>query len=174
MKNPYAVSKYAAELACQNYGQLGIDWIILRPFTHTGPGQPDNFVLASIARQIAEMEQDKRPPLIELGNIEAEREFMNVRDVVNAYRLALKKCRAKKIYNISSNRGYSISSVLQIFKKIARKKFEIKVTAERIRKVDIPYLIGDGKRFCRATGWKPKIPIEKTVEDLLNYWRAKI
>ncbi len=174
LKNPYAVSKYAAELVCQNYGQFGIDWMILRPFTHTGPGQADNFVLSSIARQIAEMEKDKKPPLIELGNIKAEREFMNVRDIVYGYRLALKKCRVKKIYNISSNKGYTIEKVLRIFKKIARKKFEIKVSAERVRKVDIPYLIGNGRRFSRATGWKPGVTIEKTVEDLLNYWRAKI
>ncbi|UCG91772.1 MAG: GDP-mannose 4,6-dehydratase [candidate division WOR-3 bacterium] len=173
LKSPYAVSKYAAELICQDY-QADIDCVILRPFNHTGPGQAEHFVMPTIAKQIAEIEKGKRPPLIELGNIEVEREFMNVQDVINAYTLAIEKCKPEEIYNISSNKGHSVAAALAIFKKLSKKDFEIKIDPSKIRKDDIDLLIGNGRKFSRLTKWKPKTPFTKTIEDILNYWRAKI
>ncbi len=174
LKSPYAVSKYTAELVCRDYARAGIDIIILRPFNHTGPGQSDDFVLPSIARQIAEIECGKRPPLIEVGNIEIKREFMNVQDVVLAYKLAIQRCATGEVYNISSGMGYSLSEVIEVFKKMARVNFEIKIDPGRLRKTDIPVLLGNGEKFSSITGWHAKIKIEKTLEDLLNYWRAKV
>jgi GDP-4-dehydro-6-deoxy-D-mannose reductase len=131
-------------------------------------------VLPTIAKQIAEIEQGKRPPLIEHGNVDVKREFMHIHDIVEAYRLAIEKCQSGEVYNISSNRGYTLAEVLDIFKKLSKVKFELKSDPSRMRKIDIPILIGDGTRFSTLTGWRSKIKIEKTVEDLLNYWRAKI
>ncbi len=174
LNNPYAVSKYAAELVCHNYMVAGLDCTILRPFTHTGPGQSEYFVLPTIAKQVAEIEQNKRPPLIEIGNTEVKREFMNVQDVVNAYKLAIEKCKTGEVYNIASNQGYTLARVLGIFKKLSKQDFEVRTDPSRIRGVDIPVLVGDGRKFSALTTWQPEIKIEKTVEDLLNYWRAKI
>ncbi len=174
LKNPYAISKYAAELICADYQTDGLDCIILRPFTHTGPGQADTFVLPTVAKQISEIEKGKRAPLIELGNIEAKREFLNIGDIVAAYKLALEKCVPGEIYNISGSPGYTISELVDIFAKLSRKSFDLRVNQAKIRKVDIPVLLGNGSKFSKITGWSPKIKIEKTVEDLFNYWRAKV
>lgn len=174
LKNPYAVSKYAGELICQEYANSGMEIIILRPFNHTGPGQSEDFVVPTIARQVAEIERGKKIPLIELGNTEIRREFMDVMDVVLAYKLAIEKSLVPDIYNISSNKSHSLADIIEIFRKLTRVKFDIKIDPSRLRKTDIPVLIGNGEKFSRLTGWKPKRNLEKTIEDTLNYWRAKI
>ena len=174
LKNPYAISKYAAELICRNYLMEDIGCVILRPFNHTGPGQAEDFVLPTIAKQIAEIEKSSRPPLIEIGNKEIKREFINISDMIEAYVRALEKCQPGEIYNISSNIGYTLSEVLDIFKELSRARFEIKIDPSKMRKVDIPVLTGDGRKFSSLTGWQPKFKLAKTLEDLLNYWRAKI
>jgi GDP-4-dehydro-6-deoxy-D-mannose reductase len=173
LKNPYAISKYAAELICREYETEGLPCVILRPFTHTGPGQAETFVLPTIAKQIGEIEKGKRAPLIELGNVDVKREFMNIADIIAAYILALEKGVPGEIYNISSGQGYSISEVVGIFTKLSKKSFDLKVNPTKIRKNDIPVLLGNGRKFSKLTGWSPKVKIEKTIEDLLNYWRAK-
>jgi GDP-4-dehydro-6-deoxy-D-mannose reductase len=174
LKNPYAISKYAAELICSDYHTSGLDCVIMRAFTHTGPGQSETFVLPTIAKQISEIEKGKRAPLIELGNIEAKREFLNVADIVRAYILALGKCVPGEIYNIASGQGYTISELVKIFEKLAKKDFDVRVNPVKMRKADIPVLLGNGSKFTKLTGWSPKVKIEKTIEDLLNYWRAKV
>lgn len=174
LKNPYAISKYAAELICTDYQNGGMDVVVLRPFTHTGPGQAESFVLPTIAKQISEIEKGKRAPLIELGNIEARREFLNVNDVISAYVLALEKCSGKETYNVAHGSGYAISELVGIFAALSKKEFELKVNPTKMRKNDIPVLFGDGSKFSRLTGWSPKVKIEKTIEDILNYWRAKV
>ena len=173
LKNPYAVSKYAAELVCQDYAIHDIEYIILRSFTHTGPGQSRDFVLPSIAAQIVEIEKGTKPPLIEIGNSEVRREFMNIQDVVNAYKLSITKAKTGNIYNISSSTGYTLDHALSIFQGLSRVKFEIKVDPSKIRKIDIPALVGNGSKFSKLTGWKTAFKFEKTLEDLLNFWRAK-
>lgn len=174
LKNPYAISKYAAELICIDFHGDGLETVILRPFTHTGPGQAETFVLPTIAKQISEIEKGKRAPLIELGNIQARREFLNIKDIVRAYALALDRCAAGDVYNIASGQGYTIAELVEIFARLAKKEFELKVNPTKMRKNDIPVLFGDGSKFSRLTGWSPTVKIEKTLEDLLNYWRAKV
>jgi len=174
LKNPYAISKYAAELICNDYQGEDMNCIILRPFTHTGPGQAEIFVLPTIAKQISEIEKGKRAPLIELGNVEAKREFLNINDIVGAYVLAIEKCSGIETFNIAAGNGYTISELVGVFASLSKKEFELKVNPTRIRKNDIPVLLGDGSKFSQLTGWSPKVKIEKTIEDLLNYWRAKI
>jgi GDP-4-dehydro-6-deoxy-D-mannose reductase len=174
LKNPYAISKYAAELICHDYQREGMDCIILRPFTHTGPGQAESFVLPTIAKQIGEIEKGKRAPLIELGNIEAKREFLNVNDIIGAYVLALDKCFGRETFNIAGGNGYTISELVGVFASLSKKEFELKINPTKIRKNDIPVLLGDGSKFSQLTCWSPKVKIEKTIEDILNYWRAKV
>ncbi len=174
LNNPYAVSKYAAELVCRDYARQGYDCVILRAFTHTGPGRARDFVLPHIAAQVAEIEKNKRPPLVELGNIDAIREFMNVADVVAAYMKAIDKCETGQIYNIATGRGYSIRDAIDIFKDKAKTPFEVKTQPSKIRPNDTARLIGSGEKFSKVTGWKPQYQFEKTIEDLLNYWRAKV
>lgn len=174
LKNPYAISKYAAELICGDYGADGLECVILRPFTHTGPGQAETFVLPTIAKQISEIEKGKRAPLIELGNIEAKREFLNIGDIVDAYVLAVEKCRSGEMYNIASGNGYTIAELVKMFAELSKKSFEMRVNPVKVRKVDIPVLLGNGDKFSALTGWSPRIKITKTLEDLLNYWRAKV
>ncbi|UCC11423.1 MAG: GDP-mannose 4,6-dehydratase [candidate division WOR-3 bacterium] len=174
LNNPYAVSKYAAELVCRDYVRQGFDCVILRAFTHTGPGQARGFVLPHIAAQVAEIEKNKRPPLVELGNIDVMREFMNIADVMSAYVKAIDVCEAGRVYNVASGQGYSIRTAVDIYKELAKTPFEVKTQPSKIRPNDTPRLIGNGKRFMEATGWQPQYRFEKTIEDLLNYWRAKV
>ena len=174
LKNPYAISKYAAELICNDFHGEGLDCIIMRPFTHTGPGQSENFVLPTIAKQISEIEKGKRAPLIELGNLKAKREFMNVSDIIDAYVLALGKAESGQTYNVASGQGYTIAELVEVFAKLSKKSFDLRTNPVKVRKVDIPVLLGDGSKFSNLTGWSPKVKIEKTLEDLLNFWRAKL
>lgn len=174
LKNPYAVSKYAGELICKDYAGYNIEIMVLRPFNHTGPGQSDDFVLPSIAKQIAEIERKKKIPLIEVGNLEIKREFMNVIDVALAYKLAIEKFIPSEVFNISSGQCHSLGEAIELFRKFAKVNFEIKIDPARLRKTDILVLVGNGKKFSNLTGWSPKIPFEKTIEELINYWRAKV
>ena len=174
LKNPYAISKYAAELICNDFQSDGLDCVIMRPFTHTGPGQAETFVLPTIAKQISEIEKGKRAPLIELGNIEAKREFLNICDIVDAYLLSLGKCKFGETYNISSGRGHTIAELVKMFAGLSKKSFDLRINPVKVRKVDIPVLLGNGSKFSELTGWSPKVKIEKTLEDLLNFWRAKV
>lgn len=174
LRNPIAVSKYAAELIVQHTNVPGMDHIILRPFSHTGPGHSEDFVLPTIAKQIAEIEKNKRPPLLELGNIDVVREFNNMVDIAGAYQHAIEVCRPGELYNIASGKGHSVADAVAVFRKLSKATFEVKVTEAKLRKNDIPVLVGNGTKFVSCTGWKPRIPFEKTIEDLLNYWRAKI
>jgi GDP-4-dehydro-6-deoxy-D-mannose reductase len=174
LRNPIAVSKYAAELVVQHTSIPQLEYVVLRPFSHTGPGHSEDYVLPSIAKQIAEIEQNKRPPLLELGNLDVVREFNNISDIVIAYRYAIEKCAPGELYNISSGKGHSVTDALAVFRRLSKVDFEVKTVPAKVRKDDIKILVGDGKKFTSCTGWKPQIPFKKTIEDLLNFWRAKI
>ncbi|MBN2620227.1 GDP-mannose 4,6-dehydratase [candidate division WOR-3 bacterium] len=174
LRNPIAVSKYAAELIIQNTTVQGLEYIIMRPFSNTGPGHSEDFVLPTIAKQVAEIEQNKRPPLLELGDIEVVREFNNIVDIASAYHLAIEKCRPGELYNVASGKGHSVADALTVFRGLSKVDFEVKVAETKLRKDDIHVLVGNGTKFISCTGWKPRIPFEKTIEDMLNYWRAKV
>ena len=108
-----------------------------------------------------------------MGNLEAIRDFTDVRDMVKAYWLATEKGKPGEVYNICSGKGYRIKEVLDILLSITKEKIKIKRDPERMRPSDVPVLVGDSTKFREATGWKPEIPFEKTLEDLLNYWRER-
>jgi len=166
--SPYGESRLEQEkLALSS----GLNIVVSRSFTHTGPGQKPNFVCSDIAKQIVEIERGE-PPIIHVGDITVKRDFTDVRDIVRAYLLALQKCKVNEIYNICSGNLYSIKEIIDIFLSFTDKKIEINVDSMKLRKADIPIMSGDNSKFVHATGWKPVIPMEKTLKDLLEYWRS--
>lgn len=173
--SPYAVSKVGQDLlGYQYYKSYGLNIIRTRAFNHSGPRRGEVFVCSNFAKQIALIEKGKQEPIIYVGNLKAKRDFTDVRDIVRAYWLALEKCKPGEVYNICSGRARSIKEVLDILLGFTKVKIKIKQDPKRLRPSDVPVLQGDSSRFRKATGWKPEIPFEKTMEDLLNYWREKV
>lgn len=173
--SPYAVSKVAQDLlAYQYYRSYGLRTVRTRGFNHTGPRRGEVFVTSSLAKQIAEIEKGKREAVIRVGNLEAKRDFTDVRDIVRAYWLALEKGKEGEVYNIGSGRAYAIREVLEMLLSLSRVKVKVEVDPARLRPSDVPILLADCSKFKELTGWEPEIPFEKTLEDLLDYWRARV
>jgi GDP-4-dehydro-6-deoxy-D-mannose reductase len=170
--SPYAVSKVAQGfLARQYFLSHGIPVVCTRTFHHTGPGRGEVFAESSFARQIADIEAGRRPAVLSVGNLDAVRDFTDVRDVVRAYWLLLEKGRAGEIYNVCSGRGVAIGDVLQELLEVAGVEVEIRRDPERMRPADVPALIGDPRKLRKATGWTPILPLRRTLADLLGHWR---
>jgi GDP-4-dehydro-6-deoxy-D-mannose reductase len=172
--SPYGVSKVAEDrLAYQYYQSFGIKTVITRAFNHTGNRRGSVFMTSDFAKQIAEIENGKEP-IIYVGNLTAQRDFSDVRDVVRAYWLALQKCRYGEVYNICSGKSWTVKEVLDILLSMSHKKVEVKQDEARMRPSDVQVLLGDCSKFKNETGWQPEIPFQKTLEDLLNYWRERV
>jgi GDP-4-dehydro-6-deoxy-D-mannose reductase len=173
--SPYAVSKIGQDLlGYQYYKSYNLKVSRTRGFNHSGPRRGAPFSCSAFAKQIAQIEKKKQDPVIYVGNLEAIRDFTDVRDMVRAYWLATEKGQPGEVYNISSGKGYTMKEVLDILLKSSKVKIEIKQDPKRMRPSDVPVLIGDSTKFRQATGWKPEIPFEKTLEDILDYWRTKV
>ncbi len=173
--SPHGVSKVAQDmLGFQYYKSYGLDIIRTRAFNHTGPRRGEVFVASNFAKQIAEIELGLRIPVVYVGNLEARRDFTDVRDVVRGYWLAVQKGKSGEIYQICSGNAYSIRKVLQILMGYSNKDIDIKVDPTRMRPSDVPVLLGSYKKVNKATGWEPVIPFEKTLADLLDYWRNRL
>jgi GDP-4-dehydro-6-deoxy-D-mannose reductase len=173
--SPYAVSKVAQDfLAFQYYKSYGLRTVRTRGFNHTGPRRGDVFVTSSFAKQIAEIEKKKRPPVINVGNLEAKRDFTDVRDMVRAYWLALERGVEGEVYNIGRGQAFSMKEVLDLLMSLSRAKMEVKVDPARLRPSDVPVLLSDSSKFVSLTGWRPMIPFKQTIVDLLNYWRERV
>jgi GDP-4-dehydro-6-deoxy-D-mannose reductase len=173
--SPYAASKAAQDLlTAQYYHGYEIPTVRLRLFHHTGPRRPPQFVASSFAQQIARIEHGLDPPRLAVGNLEAIRDFTDVRDVARAYWLAATRGIPGDVYNICSSRHVSIRRVLDILLSDSRVEVEVEVDPDRLRSADIPYLVGDHTRFSNATDWQPEIPLVKTLDDLLEWWRSEL
>jgi GDP-4-dehydro-6-deoxy-D-mannose reductase len=173
--SPYAVSKVAQGSLALLYGPAGGMRVVLtRTFHHTGPGRGEAFAESSFARQIAEIERGLRPAVIEVGNLDAVRDFTDVRDVVRAYRLLLEKGASGQAYNVCSGHGRRIREVLDILLALSTTKVEVRVDAARLRPADVPAQVGDPSRLRQATGWQPEIPLEQSLADLLEDWRGRV
>lgn len=173
--SPYGVSKVTQDfLAYQYFRSYKIHAVRTRAFNHTGPRRGEVFVNSNFAKQIALIEKGKQKPIIYVGNLKAIRDFTDVRDVVQAYWLALKNSKPGDVYNICSGKGYSIKQALRILLSLSKKKIEIKEDPKRLRPSDVMVLIGDSTKFRKQTGWKPKISFPETMKDLLNYWRQRV
>jgi GDP-4-dehydro-6-deoxy-D-mannose reductase len=173
--SPYAVSKVAQGALALLYGPAGGMRVVLtRTFHHTGPGRGEAFAESSFARQIAEIEAGLRPPVIEVGNLDAVRDFTDVRDVVRAYLLLLEKGEAGRAYNVCSGRGLRIRDVLDTLLASSSARVELRLDKERLRPADVPAQVGDPSLLRATTGWEPRIPLAETLRDLLRDWRARV
>jgi GDP-4-dehydro-6-deoxy-D-mannose reductase len=170
--NPYAISKLTQDfLGRQYFLSYGLKAIRVRPFNHVGPRQTPNFVVSAFAQKIAEIEKGKREPILPVGNLEAKRDFTDVRDVVKAYDLLMKKGELGEVYNIGSGMSYKISEILNRLLSLTKIKIEVKVDRSLFRPIDDPDLVCDATKLKNLTGWKPEISLDKTLEDTLDYWR---
>ena len=173
--SPYGTSKLAQEMVARRaFEDDGIPGLIARAFNHVGPRQSPAFVAPSIARQVAEIEAGLKPPMIVMGNLEPQRDIMDVRDTVRAYRAMMQAATPAVPYNVCSGVAISIRKLVDLF--VARARVPITLTQDpaRFRPNDTPLVLGDRTRLHADTGWQPAIPIEKTVDDLLAYWRAQL
>ena len=172
--SPYAVSKVGEDmLALQYWLSWKLKTIRTRMFTHTGPRRGEVFALSNFAKQVAAIEAGKQKPVVQVGNLDSVRTWMDVRDAVRAYWLLVTTCEPGEVYNIGGKETMTIRAMLSMLIAMSTKK-NIKVTVDpkRLRPSDVTLQIPDMTKFVKATGWKPTIPFKKTVEDTLNYWRA--
>jgi GDP-4-dehydro-6-deoxy-D-mannose reductase len=172
--SPYAASKLAADaLALQAFLGHGLGVVRVRPFNHLGPGQSEQFVAPAIAARIARAERDGTDT-IPVGNLSARRDLTDVRDVVRAYRLLIERGEAGEVYNVCSGVDVSIQTLADLLVGLARRPVRLVTDPDLLRPVDLPVLRGDATRLHAATGWKPEIPIEQTVADLLDDMRQRV
>jgi GDP-4-dehydro-6-deoxy-D-mannose reductase len=173
--NPYAVSKIAQDmLGLQYWLSYGLRVLRMRPFNHFGPGQSERFVLASFARQIAQVELGLAEPVVLTGDLSAERDFLDVRDVVRAYRLAALRATPGEAYNVASGVARRLGDVLDMLRAHASVPVEVRRDPGRLRPADIPRLVGDAGKLRAATGWTPRIALETSLTDTLDFWRATL
>jgi GDP-4-dehydro-6-deoxy-D-mannose reductase len=173
--SPYAVSKVTQDyLAYQYFRSYGLKAIRTRGFNHTGPRRGEPFVTSNFASQLARIEAGQREPKIRVGNLDAVRDFTDVRDMVRAYWLAVTKATPGEVYNIASGVGITIRDLLDRLIALCKVSVEIEIDPERLRPSDVEILVGDNSKFRDETGWEPQISFDETLADMLDYWRRKI
>jgi len=175
--NPYSASKLAAESAFAEYFRQGMNGVVARPFNHIGARQSADFVTASFARQIAQIEAGRQPPILSVGNIEASRDFLDVQDVCEAYLhlLALPTDHTyPRLFNIASGIPRQIRAILDSLLSMTSVDIQVELDPQRLRPSDIPIAIGSSELLRKVTGWQPNTPIEQTLNELMNYWRRKM
>jgi len=173
--SPYAVSKIGQEtMAYQYHKSYGFHTVVTRGFNHTGPRRGQVLATSSFAKQIAEIEAGLREPVIDVGDLTSKRDWTDVRDMVRGYWLALDHCAPGEAYNIGSDHAIAVGEMLDILLGHSTKSISKRVDPNRLRPSDVKLLWGDSSKFRAATGWAPTIPFEKTMEDLLNYWRERL
>jgi GDP-4-dehydro-6-deoxy-D-mannose reductase len=166
--SPYGVSKLAQELVgLAARGRV----IVTRPFNHAGPRQAPAYVTSSFARQIAEAEAGICKPVLEVGNLEARRDITDVRDTVRAYRLLMQKGQAGRPYNVCRGEAFRVGDLLDALVSQSRISIEVRTDPARLRPNDMPVVLGNPSRLEHDTGWRPRLTIEQTLSDLLDYWR---
>lgn len=173
--SPYGVSKVGQDLLGYQYHEsYGLHTVRTRAFNHTGPRRGDVFVSSNFSKQIATLEKGKAEPVIKVGNLDARRDFTDVRDMVKAYWLALEKGEPGEVYNLGSGKDVTIKKMLDILLSFSDLDIEIREDPSRMRPSDVEILLADTTKFHDLTGWEPEIPLEKTLEDLLDYWRERV
>jgi GDP-4-dehydro-6-deoxy-D-mannose reductase len=169
--NPYGISKLAQEMIAARAPATRV--LIARPFNHAGPRQSPSYVTSSFARQIAEIERGRREPVLLVGNLESRRDITDVRDTVRAYRLLVERGQPGRPYNVCSGRAYRVGDLLTTLVGLSKLEIAVRQDPARMRPADIPVVVGDPARIRSETGWEPALRIERTLSDLLDYWRQR-
>jgi len=173
--SPYAVSKVAQDMmGLQYFLSHGLPVVRVRPFNHIGPRQREEFVAPAFAKQIAEIEAGLRPPVVRVGNLDARRDFTDVRDMVCAYHLALERATPGEVYNLGSGKAHSIRELLEIFLELSTVEVAVEQDPARMRPADVPVSICDATKFRTQTGWTPQIPFRESLHSVLEYWRQVV
>ncbi len=173
--SPYAVSKVGEDMVAYQYWiSYGIKTIRTRMFTHTGPRRGDVFAMSAFAKQIAAAELGLKDPVVKVGNLKSVRTFSDVRDAVRAYWLLVNKCPPGEVYNIGGNSTMTIGEALDKMLSFSKIKCEVKIDPELLRPSDVTLQIPSTDKFKKETGWKPEIPLEQTLKDILEYWRKEL
>ncbi|MFH1257073.1 MAG: GDP-mannose 4,6-dehydratase [Candidatus Diapherotrites archaeon] len=173
--SPYGVSKCTMDLlGYQYFKSYGMKIVRTRAFNHTGPRRGDAYVCSNWCKQVAEINAGKQQPTIMVGNLEAKRDFTDVRDIVRGYALAAEKGKVGEVYNLCSGKTHVMKDILEKIKMHAKKAVSVKEDPARLRPSDVMILLGDYSKFNKATGWKPEIPFDKTLEDLFAYWEQRV
>ena len=174
-ENPYSVSKVAQDvMGYQYFISYGLPVMRVRPFNHVGPGQSPRFVLPAFASQVAEIEAGLREPVLSVGNLEPARDFTDVRDVVAAYALILRRGTPGDVYNVASGRAHTVRTLVDQLVALAGMPIEVRIDPERYRPADIPIIYGSAAKLQRDTGWEPRIPLAQTIRDVLAEWRVRV
>ena len=168
--DPYGVSKLAQEMIASNADPPAL---IVRPFNHAGPRQSPAFATSAFAKQIAEIEAGRRPPVLQVGNLEAKRDLTDVRDTVRAYEAIAERGEPGRPYNVCSGRAHSMRGLLDLLLSLSTISVRVEQDASLFRPLDNPIVLGSHARVTEDTGWTPQIPIERTMADLLGYWRGR-
>jgi GDP-4-dehydro-6-deoxy-D-mannose reductase len=173
--SPYALSKITQDLmGLQYYLTHKLHVVRARPFNHIGPRQRLGFVASDFASQIAAAELGLQPPILEVGNLEARRDFSDVRDVVRAYVLLITSGKPGQVYNVGSGRSHSIQEVLNILLSMSQVPIQVRQDPKRMRPSDLPEAVSDSSRIREDTGWQATIPFEESLRDILAYWRGNV
>jgi GDP-4-dehydro-6-deoxy-D-mannose reductase len=173
--NPYAYTKWSGEVLSEFYTRIeGLNIVIARPFPHTGPGQSEDFVCSDWACQIARIEKGLSAPEINVGNISVARDFTDVRDVVRAFVGLAEKGKPGEVYNVCSGLSYSLEKILECLLSYTQKEITVRVDSQKLRKVDIPRLVGNNEKIKEEISWEPIIPMERSLKELLEYWRSRV
>ncbi|MBW3590207.1 MAG: GDP-mannose 4,6-dehydratase, partial [Actinobacteria bacterium] len=169
--SPYALSKVAQELIGRFYfSEFGRSVVMARPFNHTGPGQTGEYVVGSFARQLADIALGKAEPVMRVGNLDSVRDFLDVRDVADAYRLLLEKGGSGEPYNVCSGEGRQVGEILKSL--VAASGLDGKVEIHQDdtpRPGDSPVLVGDNSKVRSAVGWSPEVPFDRSLVDTLEW-----
>ncbi len=173
--NIFAASKVCQTMMAKIYRRAyNMRLIVLRTFNEIGPGQSARFVVSNFCRQFALIEAGKAEPVIHTGNVNIERDFTDVRDLVRAFALVAEKGRPGEVYNAGRGHAVPIREVLGMLEQLTHLKVELHADADRIRPIDTPKFEADTTKITADTGWQAEIPLEQTVEDMLNYWRQRV
>jgi GDP-4-dehydro-6-deoxy-D-mannose reductase len=170
--SPYAASKAAADLLSFQYTRSpGLDVVRVRLFNQIGPRQPADYAVANFSRQIAAAEVGRQPPVIETGDLSAQRDVTDVRDMVSAFRLLIERGSSGEVYNAGRGQTWRIGELLERLIRMARVPVEVRQKVEPSRKADTAVTRADPRKLCRVTGWSPRYELDQTLADVLDYWR---
>ncbi|MCC9077318.1 GDP-mannose 4,6-dehydratase [Litorilinea aerophila] len=173
--SPYGVSKVAQDMmGLQYWNSHRIPTIRARSFNHIGPGQSDDFVASAFARQIAEIEAGLREPVVAVGNLEAQRDFTDVRDVVRAYWLVINRGEPGQVYNIGRGEARPVRWLLDTLLQLTPAQVSVTQDPTRLRPSDVPISVCDNRRLVAATGWQPRVTLQDSLRDLLDSWREQL